>query len=258
MNEPALWKSTMVCLPSVRRLCSGQWSLLQSRCISKLSLGYPYLSPSLLSQILKKLTRVLPHLQFLELGLKYGTKYHCVDLHSLSEFCDLRELIVGGTRISVTFPEMSSLKSLVVRGNSITPTFSKVLLGVETLTLQLRPLDTVYLSYFPHLKSLILAHSFLKSKLFTAKESHPTTKCIEYLDLSYLQFGLGLYLGVEKQFPNLRVLHLAHCKIPEWELTVILAGLQQLTELDLTGKLWMLYLVLTHNIIYTVPVEIHN
>ena len=255
MNEPALWKSTMVHLPSVCKLCSGQWSLLQSRCISKLSLGY--LSPSPLSQILKKLTRVLPHLKYLQLGLKYGTKYHCVDLHSLSEFCDLRELIVCGTRISVTFPEMSSLKSLVVRGPHISPTFSKVLMGVETLTLQLEPLDTLYLTYFPRLKSLILAHNFLKSELFTAKDSHPTTKCIEYLDLSYSrQYGHGLYLG---QFPNLRVLHLAHCIISELELTVILAGLKQLTELDLTGKLWVLYQsILVSYQHYTVPVAMHN
>ena len=223
----------MVHLPSPHVLRSMQWSLLQSRHISKVSLGC--LSPSALSRILRKLTNTLPHLQHLRLTLRHGTKHRCIDLHYLSDLHNLRELTVSGSHIFVTFPDMSALKTLVLCG-TFTPTFSRPLVSVKTLTIKLDPLDTLYLTYFPCLKSLILANNILKSELFTAEECHPSTNSIEHLDMSYSRYVL--YSHVEKQFPNLRVLSLAHCDIPDRGLEVILAGFKQLAELDLTGKLY--------------------
>ena len=230
MNEPTLWASTQVHLPSPHMLRSMQWSLLQSRRLSKVSLGC--LSPSTLSQILKKLTHALPHVQCLKFIVKCGTKHRYIDLHCLSKFHNLRELTVLGTYISVTFPEMSALETLAVCG-TCAPTFSTPLVSVETLTVKLEPLESLNLPYFPRLKSLVLANNILKSELFTAEECHPLTNSIECLDMSYSRYAQ--YSHFEKFFSNLRILSLAHCDIPEWELEVILVGLKQLTELDLTG-----------------------
>ena len=137
----------------------------------------------------------------------------------------MRELTVFGTHIFVTFPEMSALKTLVLCG-TFTPTFSG----------PLDPLHTLYLTYFPCVKSFIT-----KSELFTAEECHPSINGIEHLEVSYSSYVL--HSLVEKQFPNICVLSLAHCYIPDRELGVILADFKELTELDLTGKL--LYMTLS-------------
>lgn len=240
MNHPQLWRNTKIHLSTVCKLRSPQWSLLQSRHIVKLSLSA--LPPSALARILKKLAHTLSDLQSLGIELKRGKNTICYNLNGLSEFCNLRELVVLGSLIPVTFPDLLALQDLVIQ-DRLEAKFSKMLPNLESLSMIVEHKDTLNLKNFPHLKSLKLTKSGLDCKTFTSVDPHaetpggrPSFSNIEHLDIAYSR----LHMGVKRffqQFPNLRSLSVAHCSLSEWDLLVIVGNLTQLTELNLTGSL---------------------
>lgn len=241
MNDPRLWRASRIYLPAVGKLRSPHWSLLQSRFITKLSLA-PLLPPAL-TRALKKIATSLPNLQYLALDLKRDKKAVCYNLHSLSDFSNLRQLVIFGSSISVKIPDLPVLRELILH-NGLQAKFSRVLAGMESLAMVLDRKDSLNLKYFPRLKSLSLRKSDLNCKTLTSDEPHASppgppgertsSPSIEHLDISYSQLNLG---GKRffKQFPNLQYLSLAHCSLSEWELLVIVKDLTQLRELDLTG-----------------------
>ena len=183
----------------------------------------------------------LPNLQHIALDLKGDKKAVSYNLHGLSDFSNLRELVIFGSSISVTFPDLPLLRELILH-NRLQAKFSRVLPSLESLAMVVDCKDSLNLEYFPCLKSLSLTKSGLNCGKLTSGEPHTSPPgerasfpCIEHLNVSYSQLNLG---GRQffKQFPNLRYLNVAHCSLSEWDLLEIVKDLTQLRELDLTGN----------------------
>lgn len=243
MNQPCLWKSSRIHLPTVNRLRwlrSIHWSVLHSRRISNISLDG--LSPSTMPRILKIVSRNLPNLQKLRLELSNQSQA----IYNLSCLTDLLKLeclslsgSLSGGQVSVKFPYLPALKQLLIEERLSEIRFSKLFPALESLSMILGQHDTVKLANFVHLKSLSLPRSRFNGQLFISKNASLTFPSIVFLDMSCSRLHLLHYGdGVQQfftRFPCLHSLNLANCGVCEEDLLIIVGLLTQLKELNLSG-----------------------
>ena len=233
MNQPCIWKSSRIHLPTVNRLRSIHWSVLHSRRISNISLDG--VSPFKLPRILRIVACNLPDLQKLHLGLMMTKRSLAVyNLSGLTDFLKLECLSLSGGLVSVKFPHLPALKELLIENRLNKIEYSDVFPALESLSIHLDVFDRVKLDDFVHLKSLSLPRSEIDSQMTMSEDDSLTFPSIVFMDISYSR----LFRGVQPfftRFPCLHSLNLTNCGFCEEDLLIIVGLLTQLKELNLSG-----------------------